>query len=211
MPVLRASPRLLPATVALGLLLVAACGPSSPTPSRSPADQAALQAERDKARAAADAAREAERLKDLWTYAAVPAGKGQQRTAAINSTEDVDTGGDGPHAVMLVFRDHPAWGRSSYLILKTGDFRCTPTCTVAVTADAAPTRAIKAHRPDTKEAIALFIDDWKSLWRTTADAARLTITFPVKAGGTRTATFDVGGLDAARLPNWSPEPSGPSS
>jgi hypothetical protein len=40
------------------------------------------------------------------------------------------------------------------------------------------------------------------LWRTTAGATRLAIEFPVKAGGTRTATFDVAGLDASKLPGW---------
>ena len=30
----------------------------------------------------------------------------------------------------------------------------------------------------------------------------MTIEFPVKAGGKRTAVFEVGGLDHGRLPKW---------
>jgi len=33
-------------------------------------------------------------------------------------------------------------------------------------------------------------------------AKKLSITFPVKAGGTRTAVFETGGVDASKLPKW---------
>jgi hypothetical protein len=36
----------------------------------------------------------------------------------------------------------------------------------------------------------------------TAGAARISIAFPVTAGGTRTASFDVGGLDRSKMPGW---------
>ena len=59
-----------------------------------------------------------------------------------------------------------------------------------------------ANRPKTDEAIAMFVDDNKSLWRMTRDAKRISIEFPVKAGGTRTAVFEVAGLDRSKLPGW---------
>ncbi len=53
-----------------------------------------------------------------------------------------------------------------------------------------------AHRPDTDEAIAMFIDDQNALWKLAHQAkTTLSIEFPVKAGGTRTAVFETGGLD----------------
>jgi len=132
----------------------------------------------------------------------VPAGKGRQRSAVIRSTNDVDTGGDGPKSVRLVFRDHPAWGRSSYLVLQSGDFNCSGGCTVKVIVDESASKSMAARRPTTDEAIAMFINDFRSLWRLTSSAKRLSVEFPVKAGGTRTATFDVAGLDRSKMPGW---------
>ena len=92
-----------------------------------------------------------------------------------------------------VFRDHEKWGRSGYLVLQAGDFACRPRCTVTVTVDDRQPERLHAWRPDTDEAIAMFVDDAAKLWRLTGDAARLRIEFPVRPGGTRTASFEVGG------------------
>ena len=154
------------------------------------------------AREEAAAALEAQRLAALWTYYAAPAGVVRQVTAAINSTSDVDTDATGPNVVQLVFRDHASWGRSSYLVLQAGDFDCYARCNVNVTVDDAAPGAMRGLRPKTDEAIAMFITDWRALWGLTAGAKRITIEFPVKAGGTRTASFDVGGLDRSKLPGW---------
>ncbi len=168
------------------------------------ASKAAADAARARARAEAAGRLEAQRLADLWTYTDVPAGKGRQLTASLRSRDDVDTGGDRRHPVLLVFRDHPSWGKSSYLVLQAGDFNCRPRCTVRVTADDATPRSMAARRPQTDEAIAMFINDARALWRLTRGARVLSIEFPVKAGGTRTATFDVAGLDGSKLPGWDP-------
>ena len=48
----------------------------------------------------------------------------------------------------------------------------------------------------------MFINDAEALWRLTSRAQRLSVTFPVTAGGTRTATFDVAGLDESKMPQW---------
>jgi hypothetical protein len=40
-----------------------------------------------------------------------------------------------------------------------------------------------------------------TLWRMTAGARRLSIEFPVKAG-TRTAAFEIAGLDRSKMPGW---------
>ncbi len=152
--------------------------------------------------AKAEAMREQRRLAGLWNYARVAAGKGEQRTAAIRSSEPVDTGGGPPATVQLVLRDHPEWKRSAYLVLQGGDFACYGGCRVKVGFDEAAPKAMAAWRPKTDEAIAMFIEDHRGLWRQLRKAGRLQVEFPVKAGGTRTAVFETGGLDPAQLPGW---------
>lgn len=181
--------------------VVSGCGRPAPDPAAEAA-AAEKKAAEAKAREEADAKREAQRLADLWTYSVTPAGKGNQLSTYIFSTEMIDTGGETPGRVQLVFRDHPAWGRSSYLVMPGGDFNCYAGCTLAVTVDAAAPKSMAGRRPKTDEAIAMFINDWRALWRLTNGAKQLTIEFPVRAGGTRRATFEVAGLDRSRMPGW---------
>lgn len=152
-------------------------------------------------RAKVEAAQARSRLRALWSYQAEPVEGGRQLSASIFSKASVDTG-DGARQVRLIFRDHPDWGRSSYLTLQAGDFDCYRGCKVQVTADDAAPRAMAASRPDTDEAIAMFIEDERALWRLARESQRLRIEFPVKAGGTRTAEFETGGLDPSQLPRW---------
>ncbi|MFC0676644.1 hypothetical protein ACFFGH_02095 [Lysobacter korlensis] len=157
----------------------------------------------EEAKANADAEREKRRLTGLWTYQteAVPGGK--QLSAAIYAKEPVDTGGSGAQPVRLIFRDHPEWGDSSYLTLEGGDFNCYGGCRVKVTLDEGKPRSMAASRPDTDEAIAMFIEDEKALWKMAQQAEKtLAVEFPVKAGGTRTAVFEVGELQPDKLPGW---------
>ena len=156
----------------------------------------------EEVRARAEAAREQRRLAGLWNYSRVAAGKGEQRSAAIFSREPVDTGGSAPATVQLVIRDHPEWKRSAYLVLEGGDFDCYGGCKVQVKFDEAGARPMSAWRPKTDEAIAMFIEDYRGLWRQMRKAQVLEIQFPVKAGGTRTAVFETGGLDGAQMPGW---------
>ena len=154
------------------------------------------------ARAKGDAAREEARLSALWAYNAEPVKGGTQLSAAIFSKENVDSDGSGARPVRLIFRDHPSWGRSSYLVMQAGDFDCYGACRVAVSVDDAAPRRMAANRPKTDEAIAMFIDDEAALWRMIDGAKTLVVEYPVKAGGTRRAAFEVGGLDRTRLPAW---------
>lgn len=152
------------------------------------------------ARRKADAAQEDKRLAALWSYQSQPVGKGEQLSASIHAREAIDTGA-GTTRPQLIFRDHPEWGRSSYLVLENGDFDCYGGCRVAVRFDDAG-RRMAASRPRTDEAIAMFIEDERALWREVKKAARVTITLPLKAGGTRDAVFETAGLDPARMPGW---------
>jgi hypothetical protein len=152
----------------------------------------------------AEAARDQRRMEALWAYAQVPAGKGTQRSAMIYSQEPVDVDGSGAKPVQLVFRDHPEWKRSSYLVLQASDFAkaCYGRCQVGVVADGAAAKRMAAHRPDTDEATAMFIDDNKALWRLVRKTRLLEIEFQVKDGSMRKAVFETGGLDGSQMPGW---------
>ncbi len=138
----------------------------------------------------------------LWAYGDEPVPGGRQLSAAIYARDAVDTDGSGAKPVRLIFRDHAEWGRSSYLVLEAGDFACYGGCKVKVKVDDAAAKPMAASRPRTDEAIAMFIEDERALWRLADGAEVLAIEFPVQAGGTRTAVFEVGGLDRSQLPKW---------
>lgn len=150
----------------------------------------------------AEADQQKQRLASLWSYGDEPVKKGgRQLSAAIYAQEPLDTDGTGTHPVRLIFRDHPDWGRSAYLVLQAGDFDCYKGCRLKVTVDG-KTRTLPGSRPNTDEAIAMFIDDEKSLWKLVKSAKQLSIQFPTKAVGKRTADFEVSGLAPEKLPKW---------
>jgi len=171
-------------------------------PGTEPAGRVRAQFEEVKTKA--DAEREARRLAALWHYNVQAVKGGQQRSAAIYAKDDLDVDGRGAHPVQLIFRDHPDWGRSSYLVLRSGDFArtCYKRCQVKVTIDDSAPRHMSAFRPDTDEAIAMFINDDKALWRQIRDAGVLSIEFQVRDSTRRTAVFEIGGLERSRLPGW---------
>lgn len=161
-----------------------------------------IQAQHAEASINAKTERENRRTAALWTYQTQPVDQGEQISAAIYSSQPVDVGEGTPERIRLIFRDHPEWGRSSYLVLGAGDFDCYGGCRVQVKIDDAAPRAMAASRPKTDEAIAMFIEDERALWGMIGDADLVSIEFPVKAGGRRTAEFEVAGLDTTKLPNW---------
>ncbi|MGH8083143.1 MAG: hypothetical protein ACREP7_21370 [Lysobacter sp.] len=160
----------------------------------------------EEAHTKAKASREQRRVESLWSYMSTPVklakGKsGTQLSASIYAKANVETDGSIPRPVQLIFRDHPDWGRSSYLVLQTGDFNCYGGCKLKVTVDG-KTKTMAGRRPKTDGAIAMFVEDERSLWRMLSGVKELSIEFPVKAGGVRTATFEVGGLKPEKMPGW---------
>ncbi|MGJ4729714.1 hypothetical protein [Luteimonas sp. SDU101] len=158
----------------------------------------------EEARAKGAAENEARRVAALWSYQSQAVDGGNQLSAAIYAREPLDVDGSGAKPVRLIFRDHPDWGRSSYLVLPGGDFAkaCYRGCSVTVTIDDQPPKKMSANRPKTDEAIAMFIDDEKTLWRLTRDAERMRIEFPTRDVGDKVAEFEVAGLDRTKLPKW---------
>ena len=55
-------------------------------------------------------------------------------------------------------------------MLEKGDFDCYSGCKVQVRADDGAPKPMAASRPKTDEAIAMFIEDERALWRTARDA-----------------------------------------
>ena len=161
-----------------------------------------IQPKLDEARGYIRADDDRRRMAALWAYQVQPMQGGAQVSAAIYSKDEVETDGGDKHPVRLIFRDHPAWGKSAYLVLDAGDFNCYSGCKVKVQVDDAAPKDMAASRPRTDEAIAMFIEDERALWRMAKQARKLTIEFPVKAGGKRTAVFETSGVDADRLPRW---------
>lgn len=161
-----------------------------------------VSAQLDEVKARSEAERETKRLAALWSYGTQSVKGGLQRSSAIYAKENVDVDGSGPTQVRLIFRDHPSWGRSSYLVLQRGDFNCYGGCRVPVKPDDRPAKSLPGSRPDTDEAIAMFIEDDRALWKLATSAKTLEIEFPVKGLGKRKAVFEVGGLDRSQMPGW---------
>lgn len=161
-----------------------------------------VSAKLDEVKARSEAERETKRLAALWSYGTQSVKGGLQRSSAIYAKENVDVDGSGPTQVRLIFRDHPSWGRSSYLVLQRGDFNCYGGCRVPVKPDDRPAKSLPGSRPDTDEAIAMFIEDDRALWKLATSAKTLEIEFPVKGLGKRKAVFEVGGLDRNQMPGW---------
>ena len=151
--------------------------------------------------AKADEQKETRRLEALWDYGDQEVKGGHQLSASIYSSKEVDTDGSGEHPVRLIFRDHPELGRSAYLVLQAGDFDCYNGCKLTITVDGKP-HTLAGSRPNTDEAIAMFIVDNKALWKLAKAGKSMTIEFPTKQLGRRSATFEIGGLDPAKLPKW---------
>ena len=161
-----------------------------------------VRAEYDGVKKKLDDTREAARTTALWSYGAQSVKGGLQRSSAIYAKDNVDVDGTGPTQVRLIFRDHPDWGRSSYLVLQNGDFNCYGGCRVQIKVDGKPAKSLPGSRPKTDEAIAMFIEEERALWKMVKGAETLEIEFPVKGLGKRSAVFEVAGLDPSRMPGW---------
>jgi len=150
-------------------------------------------------RAKAEQAREARRLQALWDYQSVPAEGGVQRSASIFSkTVAVEEGS--PLTVpdaQLVLRDHPAWGRSAYLLLAQSKFQCGEPCTVKISFVDVAAQTWAAKQADSGQGPALFIEDEQGFIAQMDNSDNVRITLPEGSGFAPSVTFEVGGYDAA--------------
>lgn len=170
--------------------------------SRYPDSEAAnkLKVSLQQVRAKAQQARESRRLQTLWTYQAVPAEGGIQRSASIYS-KTVATDEDSLAAVpdaQLVLRDHPTWGRSAYLLLEQSKFSCGNPCTVKISFVDVAAQTWAAKQADSGSGPALFIEDEQGFIAQMENSDNIRIVLPEGSGLVPSVTFEVGGYDAAR-------------
>jgi hypothetical protein len=149
-------------------------------------------------RAKSAAIADSHRLARLWTYTATAEDGGTQYAAAIATKEPLKL----PNArLRLVLRQHPKWGQSVYLLLDNATFDCKGGCaTLPVSFDGTRAQRMQATIPPTGEP-ALFIDDDKGFIARLEKAKSVAVGVNVKGAGAFDAEFEVGGFDAAKLPN----------
>jgi hypothetical protein len=179
--------------------------PDSPEAAAVAATLAGMQAK-------ADALREQARLDRLWTYQAIPAGKGVQRTASIDSR--VATVGEDqappPSDAQLVLRDHPAWGRSAYLLLAQREFHCGAPCTMEIAFDEAAATRWAGKQADSGKGPALFIEDDARFLAALEKARQVRIALPRSSGHLQSVRFEVGGFRRARYDGKAGEDASPT-
>ncbi len=151
-------------------------------------------------RAKAEQSREDRRLRDLWTYQSTPVGKGQQRTATIYSrTPPV---GEGEPAIQpdaqLVLRDHPAWGRSAYLLFAQSRFACGSPCAMQISFDGGAAARFAGKQADSGKGPALFIEDEVAFQQRMSKAKLVVIRLPEGSGSLKSLAFEVAGFRAER-------------
>jgi hypothetical protein len=154
----------------------------------------------DDVRKAAEAQREAARLRKLWDYQDNAVGKGVQHTATIFSKVP-DLGEDAPAPApdaQLVLRDHPEWGRSVYLLLAQNKFSCGKPCTLQLSFDDAPLETWPGKQADSGHGPALFIEDEPRFMQALPAAKKLKVVLPKNSGSLNALSFEVGGFDPAR-------------
>ncbi|MFT3807535.1 hypothetical protein [Arenimonas sp.] len=151
-------------------------------------------------RAQAEAVRETRRLQSLWDYQAVSTDGGVQRSAAIDSrTVLAEEGQPAPRPdARLVLRDHPAWGRSAYLLLAQSRFQCGTPCTVNIRFDSGDPLPFAGKQADSGQGPALFVEDEQGFVSRLAQSQKVRIELPKGSGLVGSVSFDVGGYDAAR-------------
>lgn len=151
-------------------------------------------------KAKAEQAREGRRLASLWTYQAVPVEGGEQRSASIFSkTVAADEGSPAPMPdAQLVLRDHPAWGRSAYLLLEQSKFDCGSPCTVKISFVDVAAQAWEAKQADSGSGPALFIVDEAGFIAQMDNSDNIRIVLPEGSGLVPSVSFEVGGFDAGR-------------
>lgn len=149
----------------------------------------------------AEAARVAQRLAEAWSYQVVQVEGGVQRSALIDSRVPVVEEGETPSPAdaQLVLRQHPAWGRSSYLLLQQRSFDCGKPCTLRIAFDDAAATAWAGKQADSGSGPALFIEDDGRFIDALRKAKTVRIELPEGSGRLGALRFDVGGYRHERF------------
>ena len=149
----------------------------------------------------AEAERDRRRLKDLWTYQKFAVEGGTQYSASLDSKVEHDPESESrppPPDATLIFRRHPAWGDSAYLVLAQTNLRCGPPCTLKIRFDDAEPVPYEGDPADTGTGPALFIVDRDRFLDALDHARRVRIYLPPTEHLAPMFDFEVGGFDKAR-------------
>ena len=148
----------------------------------------------------AEALRDTQRLREAWTYQSAAVDGGTQRTATLYSR--TPPAGDDMPAItpdaQLVLRDHPAWGRSAYLLLAQSRFACPPPCAMQIAFDGGEPKRFAGKQADSGKGPALFVEDDEAFVKALDAAREVKFVLPEGSGAVRTLVFEVGGFDPAR-------------
>ncbi len=150
----------------------------------------------------AEVRREERRLADLWDYQKIAVDTGGiQHSAAIYSKVEVDPEGEAPPATpdaRLIFRRHPEWGESAYLVLAQSALKCGPPCTLEIRFDDGEPQRFAGDPADTGTGPALFIVDRDRFLAALRQAERVRIRLPETAHLRPSFEFEVGGFNPDR-------------
>jgi hypothetical protein len=152
-------------------------------------------------RVQAEAVREAQRLAEAWSYQLVAVDGGEQRSALIDSRVPAAEEGETPSPAdaQLVLRQHPEWGRSSYLLLQQRAFNCGKPCRLRIAFDAAPATEWAGKQADSGSGPALFVEDDGRFIAALRKAKTVRIELPAGSGRLKALNFDVAGYRHERF------------
>ncbi|KFN48606.1 hypothetical protein [Arenimonas composti] len=152
--------------------------------------------------AKAEVEREQRRLRDAWDYQRNPVeGGGVQVTAALDSRVGHDPESETPPPIpdaRLIFRRHPSWGDSAYLVLAQKELKCGPPCRLRIRFDGGEPQTYAGDPADTGTGPALFIVDRDRFLEALDAAGRVRIELPASGHLTPSFEFEVGGFDKQR-------------
>jgi len=149
----------------------------------------------------AEQAREQRRLSELWNYQTVAMGNGVQRSATLYSHTAAPEEGvvaATPDA-QLVLRDHPSWGRSTYLLLELSRFDCGKPCAMQISFDDGQAQRFAGRQADSGSGPALFIEEDKRFIDAMSQAKKVRIKLPAGSARIPTLTFEVAGYAPSRF------------
>lgn len=149
----------------------------------------------------AEQAREQRRLSELWNYQTVAMGNGVQRSATLYSrTAAAEEGvvAATPDA-QLVLRDHPSWGRSTYLLLELSRFECGRPCAMQISFDDGEAQRFAGRQADSGSGPALFIEEDQRFIDAMSQAKKVRIKLPAGSARIPVLIFEVAGYAPSRF------------
>lgn len=149
----------------------------------------------------AEQAREQRRLSELWDYQTIAMGNGMQRSATLYShTAAAEEGvvATTPDA-QLVLRDHPSWGRSTYLLLALSRFDCGKPCAMQISFDGGEAQRYAGRQADSGSGPALFIEEDQRFIAAMSQAKKVRIKLPEGSARIPVLTFEVAGYTPSRF------------